>query len=334
MASISGCPGGGATPPPQGQRWQLVLSELAGGLLSVSGTAGDDVYVVGADPHDGPGPQVIHYDGQRWTRLDTGVSGDLWWITDRRVGDSFFMVGDGGLALRYRPASGAFEPLDTPTEATLFGVWGARPDNVLAVGGDESNPDASGVILRFNGTTWSAEDLTTTHPDGFPLLFKVWGRSDSEVYAVGARGVILRYDGAVWTTLPSPTTRSLFTVHGTDDLIVACGGSQSGVIVESTGGGFTDVSFEGVLQMNGASASTERVVTVGREGAVAFRGAGGWANQDTALNLDLVFDYHAAWIDPTGGVWVAGGNIIGTPRTEGLVVYYGAADVGTELISE
>lgn len=317
-------------PQPPSADWNLVLSELPAGLLSVSGNSADDVYVVGAD--SGDGPAAYHYDGTTWTKLSTGASGDLWWTTDRQVGDSFFMVGDAGLALRYRPAAGTFERLTTPGSETLFGVWGSSPNNLFAVGGDSADADTTGVIWRFDGTTWTTMDTTNVNPDGIPLLFKVWGRSDNEVYAVGTRGTILRFDGTSWSQLASPTTRTLFTVHGNDDIVVACGGSQSGVIVESVGGGsFVDVSPAGVLQMNGTFAGSDTTLTVGREGAVAFRDAGGWASEETGLNLDLVIDYHAAWIDPDGGVWAVGGNIIGEPQTDGVVAYFGTASIGSTI---
>jgi len=324
---VGGCPP--VDPVAPQADWNLVLSDLPGGLLSVSGTASDDVYVVGADPGDGS--SVYHYDGVAWTKLNTFASGGLWWISDRLVGDSFFMVGDGGLALRYRPASGGFETLATPGDETLFGVWGTLPSNVFAVGGDATNPDASGVIWHFDGTTWTAQDTTAINPGGIPLLFKVWGRSDSEIYAVGTRGTLLRYDGTSWSQLSSPTTRTLFTVHGNDDVVVACGGSQSGVIVESTGAAFADVTPTGLVQMNGAFAASSTVLTVGREGGVAFRGTSDWAGEDTGLNLDLVLDYHAAWVDSEGGIWAVGGNIIGDPQTDGLVVYYGIEDIATDI---
>ncbi len=332
LALVSGCPTG--TPPPQAD-WNRVLSGLPGGLLSVSGTSATDVIAVGANSNDGRGPLVLHYDGEQWTRLNSGASDDLWWISDRRVGDSFFMVGENGLALRFRPDSGAFEQPVTPGNATLFGVWGVRPENVFAVGGDVSEPDTSGVIWRYDGATWTAVDVASIDPDGIPALFKVWGRNESEIYAVGARGAILRYDGLTWTQLASPTTRSLFTVHGNDDLVIACGGAQSGVIIESTGGAFVDVTPAATLQMNGGFApSTGDSITVGREGAIAYRRSGAWENEDTGLNLDVILDYHAAWIDPDGGVWAVGGNIAGEPRSEGLLSYFGAADIATEVVDE
>src|SRR5262249_32731472 len=154
------------------------------------------------------------------------ATGDLWWISDRQIGSSFFLSGDGGLILRYVPATGMFEKFTTPGTETIFGVWGLTDDNVFAVGGDVSNPDTAGVIWRFNGMQWSVEDLSSVNAAGIPVAFKVWGRSANEVYVCGGRGLILRFNGGTWTQLASGTTRTLFTIHGNDALAVACGGFQ------------------------------------------------------------------------------------------------------------
>ena len=315
--------------------WQLVLQDLPAGLLSASGTSASDIYAVGTDPDDGLGPYVVHFDGQGWTRLNTAASGDLWWISTPMVGDSFFMAGAGGLILRHRPASGQFEQYTTPGDETLFGIWGTDVRHVFAVGGDLGEPDTGGVVWLFDGTAWTAQDLSSVNPEGTPTLFKVWGRSANEVYAVGGRGVILRFDGKSWTQLASPTTRSLFTVHGNDTQVVACGGAQSGVIIELMGDSFTDVTPPGTLQMNGTFVPPSgNSVTVGREGAVAFRSEAGWENHNSGLNLDPILDYHAAWGDPDGGIWAVGGNIVGPPGSDGILVYYGTQEVGTELVQD
>lgn len=324
---------GGCPQTPSEPAWQLVLSDLAGGLLSVSGTSSTDVYAVGADPGDGGGPLVLRYNGSGWSRLQSGASGDLWWITDRLVGDSFFMGGENGLILRFRPSSGAFETQTTPGTETIFGVWGERAERVFAVGGDVNEPDTSGVIWLYDGAQWTKQDTSALGASGIPVLYKVWGRSESEVYACGARGTLLRFDGANWTALPTPTTRTLFTVHGNDSLVVACGGAQSGVIVESTGAAFANVTPAGALQMNGVFVPPSGApITVGLEGAIAFRGDSGWASDETGLNLDLALDYHAAWIDPQGGIWAVGGNIRGEPRTDGVLAHFGTDTIKSTVL--
>jgi hypothetical protein len=315
-------------------RWQLVLDELPAGLLSVSGTSASDVYAVGADTGDGMGPLAVHYDGQRWRRLATGATGDLWWITDRAVAGDFYMAGEGGLLLRYDPGTDTFTRFETPGTETLFGVWGTGAGDVLAVGGDINRPDDSGVIWRFDGDTWTAEDLSASHPNGVPLLFKIWGRGPGDIYVAGERGIVLLFDGAAWSTLPSGTTRTLFTIHGNDEIVAATGGRTSGVIVERFGPSiFIDATPLGSLQVNGVFVpAAGEAVAVGREGSVAFRRAAGWEIVDTGLGLDLLLDYHAAWIDPAGGVWAVGGNIVSEPQTDGVIVHFGATTIGTQFV--
>jgi len=333
VLSGSGC---NPSPPVARPEWRVVLSDLPAGLLSVSGTSAADVYAVGADPGDGAGPYVLHYDGEGWARRLTAVVGsDLWWISDRIIDGSFYMVGEHGLILRYQPATGTFDAQAPLEDVTLFGVWGLRSDFIMAVGGNINEPDTSGVIWRFDGTGWTTVDVTTINAEGIPVLFKVWGRSDDEVYAVGAGGVILRFDGEEWRQLPSPTSRSLFTVHGNDQIVVACGGAQSGVVVEAEGGPFADVTPAGMLQMNGAFVPPNgEGVLVGRESAVAFREGQTWVVTETGLDVDRTLDYHAAWVDPDGGVWAVGGNIVGNPRFDGLLAYSGTRPVGTTLVAE
>ena len=44
----------------------------------MSSAQGNFVWVVGADPGDGP--QVLHWDGSAWETIQTGYTGDMWWV--------------------------------------------------------------------------------------------------------------------------------------------------------------------------------------------------------------------------------------------------------------
>src|SRR5690606_16900636 len=97
------------------------------------GTSDSDVWTVGGDMRDGTGPLVMHYDGAAWERVETGQSdGDLWWVFGFD-GGPVFMGGGGGVILRHE--GGTFTVMDTPTTDTVFGIWGASPDDMWAVGG-------------------------------------------------------------------------------------------------------------------------------------------------------------------------------------------------------
>lgn len=283
-----------------------VLQSLPSALLSISGRGPSDVIAVGGDPpQDQFGPLVYRYDGQRWVRLLTGTEGDLWWVSVEPIDGSFYMSGTGGLILRYDPEANTFERQETPTEAVLYGVWGTGANDLWAVG-DESE---QGIVLRNTGTGWTRQDLSGVVNGGLPALFKVWGRSSTEVYAVGLRGVILRWNGASWAQVPSTSMRPLFTVHGTGAQAVAVGGFIDGAILELTGDTFADVTPTGMPQMNGVYVPAQgQAAAVGRELSLARRTASGWTLRHREEGS--LFDFHATWIDPEGGVWAVGGDLV------------------------
>lgn len=325
----------GCTPeqnPPVGKTWQTVFRDLPSGLLSVSGTGPQNVYVVGTDADDGNGPLFMHYDGSAWRRLDTGVTGDLWWITAVTIDGGFCVSGENGMILRFDPELQTFEPQFTPGNQTIFGVWGFADDDIWAVGGLLTDQQFGGTIWHFDGTAWSVFDLSEQFPDGYPTIFKVWGRSPSEVYAVGAAGMILVFDGTGWTQVDDGTERNatLFSVYGDEDSVVAVGGFNSAVILEQGSEGFADVAVPGTLQMNGVFVTADGGAAVGRSLNVAFRTANGWEVQNTGLPRD--FDFHADWIDSDGGLWAVGGNLISDPINHGILVHYGSQQVSSTVI--
>ena len=109
------------------ESWQVVLDGVPGALLSVWGSSAGDVWAVGADVGDGAGPTVLHLDNGSWSRLETGQSGDLWWVHGF-AGGPLFMGGSGGTILRY-DGSG-FTRMSTPGGGVVFGVWGSSPDQM------------------------------------------------------------------------------------------------------------------------------------------------------------------------------------------------------------
>ena len=314
-----------------------VLQNLSGALLSITGTSAADVYAVGADANDGTGPMVLHYNGQTWQRLNTGATGGLWWISVTPIDGDFYMAGGQGLILRYTPSTGGFQTQVTPgSSQTLFGIWGADTSHIWAVGGDLSNQDSGGVVWRFDGTTWGADTaLANFRPAGVPVLYKVWGRSDSDLYVSGRLGVIFHFDGTQWTQVNvdtggiDPQDLPLFTIHGTATQVAATGGLLSGVIYELLDTTFENRATPGMPQMNGIFLRPDGTgFAVGVAAAVAFRSANGWQLQQP-INTDL--DLHGAWVDPDGGVWAVGGELT-TNLDHGMVVYGGTAAVGSTIL--
>ncbi|HVM96806.1 MAG TPA: hypothetical protein VMT89_10470, partial [Candidatus Acidoferrales bacterium] len=308
---------------------QMVLSRQPAALLSVSGTSASDVYTVGTDPGDGFGPYVLHYDGTTWQRLNTGKTGDLWWISVTPIDGAYYMAGADRRALRYDPATNRFADLVPPSGSeVLFGIWGASASDIWAVGGNPTDESGGGLLLHFDGISWSTTDLSSLLPNGIPTLYKVWGRGAGDVYAVGRNGMILHYDGMAWSIIPSNTTQPLFTVHGNDSLVAVSGGFAGGVILESQGDPFIDRAPVGSPQMNGVFVPPDgQAVAAGIVGSLALRGADGWSLANTGLTTPL--DFHSTWVDPDGGIWAVGGDL--SSLNNGMLAYGGTQSIGSQV---
>jgi hypothetical protein len=302
-----------------------VLQELPAALLSISGTSPTDVYTVGADPHDGRGPFVLHYDGSAWKRLDSGATGALWWISVTPIDGDFYMAGDGGLILQYDPPSGHFTRHTTPNTSQLFGIWGAAANNLWAVGGDDQR---HGVLWHFDGT-WSVVDISAVLPGDEPTtLYKVWGLSATDVYAVGETGVFLHFDGENWSSLNSGFTNTLFTVHGGGGLLAAVGGFfVNGVILERQGDSFVKRTPSGTPQLNGIFVPPSgNAIAVGNGLSVASRDSSGWTLVNDGNDETQGRDFHGTWVDSEDGIWAVGGDL-SISLADGILSYGGPQQV-------
>ena len=298
--------------------WQVVMSHLPAGLTCIWGTSAMDVWAIGGDPQD-TGNTVKHFDGTRWKDMSTGSSGDLWWVYGFPGGSTFF-GGANGLILRYK--DGQFEAMDTPGDATVYGIWGTSENDLWAVGG---NVGSGAFAWRFDGTSWS-------NVEGFPpvlvksaSLFKVWGASPDDVWMVGTEGTVLHYDGERITQVKSNTTNDLFTISGREGLATAVGGFLKGVILENDGNGWRDVAPEDTPQLTGVVVTADTAYAVGVEGAIEQRSSGGdWTPVKTGIKTSLAL--HTVWVDPQGGVWAVGGDVLSSPLKDGIIIHRPSQD--------
>ena len=325
---LAACDGVSTTPDAgPAQEWSVVHVGLDEGLTSVWGRSSTDVYAVGSDAGDGP--MVIHFDGERWTRLATGASGDLWWVNgpsgeDATDGDPIFMGGVGGLILRYDGAS--FTTMTTPGTGTVYGIWAAAPDDVWAVGGVGAG---NGFAWRYDGSAWTSVDLPDLGGHG---LFKVWGNASDDVWMVGAAGTMLHWDGSTVERVQAGTTRTLFTIHVDGDRAAAVGGSGTAALVERERGVFVDHSPTFVSQLFGVWLTDASGFAVGLNGTIRRQTPDGWV-EDVA-ELSFIPALHAVWADDAGGVWAVGGQVIAEPLSDGVIIHRGVSPVPGGPIEE
>jgi hypothetical protein len=299
----------------------LTQAPLDEALLSIGGRSSKDVWAVGADK--GKGPIVLHYDGLAWTRMATGTQGTLWWVQAFDDG-TVYAAGAGATILRWDGQS--WTRMTTPGLAsyTVFGVWGRSPSDAYAVG---SVSGRDGFVWHYDGSAWSNVEVPDDLPgdtDEAPGFFKVCGNRD-DVFVVGAHGNVLRSSrGGPFAPLASGTTATLYTVAASDSLVIAVGGSTSGALLEGTPEGTLAAATPeqaGVLQ--GVSLLADgRALASGADGALYERKAGRWSALPSA-GID-VQSLHASWLDPDGGVWAVGGNVLDASLTGGVLVHRGA----------
>ena len=303
---------------PKDAAWQLAGEDPGAAWMSVGGTASDDVWMVGA--RDAEGGQLLRWDGQAWSRLDVGQAYDLWWVhpfsrTEAVVGGaggSVLMV-DGDVVHRMRPPGIAAD--------TVFGVWGTGRTHMYAVGGRAGR---AGFLWHYDGRSWHVPELPLDLPrsrDGeLPSLFKVWGRSASDVWAVGGHGTILHYDGDAWRVIPSGTRAPLFTVHGDDDRVVIVGGDAAGVVLEGGPEGFVDVTPADAPLLQGVVVDGQgRAWVSGQNGAIFRQDRRRWTSVDPGLGL-FPQSLHAMWADEDGGVWAVGGGVLSAALDRGVAL--------------
>lgn len=310
--------------PSEPATWQIVQEGVSGALLSVWGTSASDVWVVGADARDGLGPTVLHFDGVTWERVSTGqTQGDLWWVFGFD-GGPIYMGGDGGVILRHQPGDGTFTRMDTPGVQTVFGIWGSSPDDVWAVGGESES--TGGFAWRLAGDAWVPEPSVPADVTSGAAIWKIYGTSPSDAWAVGSNGVALHWDGTAFSPGDTGVGSSLFTVHELEGRYAAVGGLASGIIVEREGDAWRNVTPDPApMGLSGVTLGPGGTgVAVGFFGAVYVRDdADGWqpgelGDASTRENL------HGTFIDDEGGYWLAGGQTLSPPYSDGILLHYGA----------
>ncbi len=297
-----------------GSAWEIVHRDLPGALLSVWGTSASDIWTVGSDP-DGEGPTVMRFDGDEWQDLATGTVGDLWWVYGFD-GGTVYLGGEGGTILAYR--DGDFTRMATPrTDVTVFGIWGCSPDDVWAVGG--SITAADGFAWRLDGDAWvDAAGFPAEIADG-DAVWKVFGRSCDDVWLVGTGGLALHWDGASFGPVERVAAGPLFTVHASSERFVAVGGLGAALVVENDGSGWTDASPSGLDPAIGVCVTGDAAIATGVFGLVLERDGDEWVRQDLGRVVDETF--HSVWIDPQGGVWAVGGQVLTPPLVDGIMIY-------------
>lgn len=303
-------------------------AEPVGWMMNVAGAC-DDLYAVGgADDRDGDGSFGVawRFDGAAWSEVDLGVPRDelplLNW-TMRFAADDVVVVGNDGLVLRWDGTR--WDREETPTTLDLWGVWGAAPDDVWAVGGGPNEspdgPTEVAVALHWDGTAWREVDVPGPEDGQF---FKVWGTGADDVLIVGSDLTVSRWDGATWAPQNvrwegGRSDNDLISLWGTGpDRIAIAGGRNNGILVTWDGGSWTVHDLSPVPGLNGVwmgaaddGGAQDRVHMAGaREEIVVVDFATGEVVESYFGDVPRPLDYHAIFGDGCGNLWAVGANFL------------------------
>jgi hypothetical protein len=247
------------------------------------------------------------------------------------------MVGEKGRITHYDGV--AVQDHSGVTNATLFGVWAAAPNDAWAVGGGLENAGVpNDVVLHWDGTRWKPEAMPQTLNATY---FKVWGSGPSDVYVVGTigqLGVVWHRTGGTWRREAQAVANDkILTVTGCGPRdVYAVGGRQ----VLHTSGDGTWSKVDGlaiVSDVNGVACAPGAapfggVVVVGAGSLKLRLVEGAWVSD---FGKKPYADLHGAWIDPSGALWGAGGSFVASPRPgarrNGVVARYGVDSVAGRL---
>lgn len=253
-------------------------------LHSIWGSGASDIFAVGERNYvltqlDWVGP-VLHYDGTTVVEManprqhtDEADLFDVWGagpdavfavgrsldrvcVRQRCLWDIFCYCSeyeDHAATSIMRYDGSDWELVDTGVAADLYGVWGAGPACVFAVG-------QAGTILHYDGTAWQAQETPTD-----ATLRDVWGTSCENVYAIGDAGTILHYDGSQWQQRESPVTNTLHAVWGSSAETLFAAGDNGTVLLGGTPMDYGDAPapFPTTQSQDGARHGTGAAVWLG-----------------------------------------------------------------------
>ncbi len=274
---------------------------------------GAERYIVGGNPSEG---LMLHDsgDGALVPVELPSPSGLLNWVHAFPDG-TLVTVGYEG-ALFFKRPGGDWTRKNVDTAQQLWGVWGASPDDVWAVGG---NGFSEGDAVLFHGSLEDLQpmEIELTRPN-VNAWFKVWGSSANDVFIVGQKGAILRWNGSELKEEGAGLSDDLIGIWGTGpDRVAVVGGRNNGVAALWDGTEWRGLELSPVTGLNGVWMRGDTLHAVGVDDGKVLRmsfATGLLLEEEDFLGINLEeargVDLHAIHGSDDGTVTSVGGNFV------------------------
>lgn len=236
----------------KGGTWSKGKSGVENHLNALWGTGPSDVYAVGEEV-------VLHYDGSAWSKKPAPKTEQLQRVTFLGVWGSgpsdVYAVGwhrkTGRLVMHYDGKAWAEQKTEVEKMRTLYDVWSSGSDAFIV---------GTRVALKGGGGSWASLGLPAID------LFGVWGKSATDVIAVGARGQIYAFDGSVKAVSRGATaTLEAAAVDGSGTVWAV---GEKGIVLKGGDDGYAKVDAGTTARLRGVASKGDAVVIVGEAGTV------------------------------------------------------------------
>lgn len=306
--AVAGGSGGGRVLKWNGSAWSAIHSSAAG-LRSLWVGSANNIWAVGDNGF------VTHFDGSTWTShtAPTGTNtllgvwgadaNNVWIVGGRVAGDP-----NAGALLKWDGSTlDHFSTTGLSLSAVVLrGVTGSSANNLYVVGD-------SGVISRWNGSTWASETSSTVN-----LLTNIWSNAAAtELWVSGGTGTVVRGTAVATSVAPTVTTpTSTAVTHNTATL---------GGTISATGG--ADATARGVVYALTSQNANPEIgganVTVLTESGTFSTGA--FTRSATSLAASSAYSYKAYATNSAGTSYSSVGTFStpAAPAPEIAVSYNG-----------
>lgn len=198
-----------------GVDWKSVNAGTSLNLWDVWGSGPNDVWVVG-QASTTAFAVILHYDGQAWSVSPNTASNDLNGVWGLGAND-IYAVGNpqssGGPGEFWHWDGLKWSRMANTVPGLLYRVWASSPTDIWAAG-------FNGTLIRHNGTTSTAVNLTGVGVTSTTNLEYVWGTGPSNVFIAGANGIAAHFDGTTWARMAqqgSATNSTLYAAMGSTE---------------------------------------------------------------------------------------------------------------------